>query len=134
MSVPRLLRGIDFREDELKRVAIETPAWMHRQRRRLVQHDDRVVFVDETDLAANGGLRGDGKGLHVALPCPHHSCRRRSNSARREQASGLAPLPPFFLRDLWEDFTQRPEQRRAVAAQWDVDWTPILIRNAAGQW
>src|ERR1700754_3600726 len=56
MGRARPLRAIDVVQKVLQRVAIEATAGMQRQWRWLVQHDDRVVLVQDANVRRDVGL------------------------------------------------------------------------------
>ena len=57
MGDSQLAVVVDQVKKMIQRVAIETASWMHRQRRRLVDHHDRVVFKQKVNFIRNRGLR-----------------------------------------------------------------------------
>ena len=48
--------SVNFVEDVLKRVSVETPARVHRQRSRLVHDDQKIVFIKHFNVGVDGRL------------------------------------------------------------------------------
>jgi len=53
MRGARMLRRIDFMQEVLQRVPIESATGMHRKWRRLVQNDERFVLMQDADVSAD---------------------------------------------------------------------------------
>ena len=58
---------VKFAQYELERVAIKPTARMHWQRRRFVNHDDRFVFVKNSNVSIDVRLLRERLNMNVSL-------------------------------------------------------------------
>ena len=116
---------------ELQRVAIEPSARMHRERRGLIQHDDRFVFKQHADICIHIRLTLRGLQVPVALPRADDVLRRDGRVIISDNAARLAHSKPFLARNVRHHLAQAVKNGAAIASLRHVERARLVIRNAS---
>ena len=105
------VRGaVDPVQNEVERVAVESSAGVHRQRCRLVDHNDRIVFVQNFDPGVDARLDRAGDKMIESLALTHDvfCCSR---SCRANDPALFDRLLPVVARNVRMPLGQEVEQR-----------------------
>ena len=133
MDGPQFLRMVGHVQNRLQRVAVEAARRMQRQRRGLVDDDDRLVFVQHADRRVHIGLRSGRPAMQIHFARSHALFGRHRLAADIEQQVLGEALVPILGRELRKDAAQRVEQRLAIVFRRDVERPNVVVRRAAGQ-
>ena len=126
------LRRIHLTEDVLQRVAIEASARMYGQWRGFVQHEQRLVFVQNVDVGAHIRLGGAGNNLDASLTGTQEVFGADGRAHIIQEAPRLAAAHPFVTLNVREDRAEKLDQRVAIKLGGYVERASILIRHTAG--
>ena len=96
MALPWALRVVDITQNQLQRVAIESTAWMNRQRGRFVQNDNGFIFVDDANVDVHVRFQRAGLSVEVQFPGPNDVVRAYRHMIRVQQKPTVTLLTPFL--------------------------------------
>ena len=128
-----LLRVVNLLEDVLERVAVETSAGMHGERRWLVEDDDRFVFVKDIDRGGDGWFGDGGEFLEIAFAGADDVIGSNWPTRTIKHETLSAKGNPFGSGDVLEGAIEKFQKSGAVAIGGDADGTKIIVRDAAGK-
>ena len=133
MAGAQLLRVVNFVEDVLQRVAIEPASGMHRQRRRFLQHHQRLVFMQQANIGIHVRFHVCRHQLHKAFAGTDRLLGRGHLHVFVEKAVVFKTHQPLAPRDHRQNRDQRVQQRHAIAMLRHRERAVVVIRRTAGQ-
>ena len=132
MSGGEVLPGKRTGQDLRHAVAVKPTAWMHRQRRRLVEHDVVVFPCNDSDRRVH--IRLDRVGLE-----PREAMPASDDEVGRQRAFAIAKVPPaddrepFLAGDVGMAIAQKINQRPAVVPRRHVEGPLVGGGSRPGQ-
>jgi hypothetical protein len=133
MRGPQLLRVIERIEHVLERVAMKAPPGMHRQRRRLIDDDQRLVLVQHLYAHVHVGLDERREFVKVPLARTNDPVGLHGLVLRVDEKPLRAALRPVGARNVRDDGAQRVEQRLAIVLGRNRDGPEMIARQASRQ-
>lgn len=132
MNDSKILRRIDAAEQGGQRVSIESTARMDRQRRRLVDDDQSIVFPENLNGRIDSGFYHIGKQVLKLLSAAHDPAHRHRFAAAQD-VSLFKPALPLSGIDVRVHATDARQQRLAIKSSRYVDGTDVVVGHASRQ-